>query len=155
MAKPISKTIINMMIELYNKGMPITHIADELRVDKVTVHKYLNETGTKEVDPELSKKAGNRLTDTEKVQIINMYKAGMEIEHIMETVGCSAPTLYTYLRREGLTRKIGDKVSAEAVRLVVNQKMPVKQVAERTGLSVPTVYRRVRDYKNGKLDINV
>lgn len=153
MARAISQTLVKMMVELYEGGMPIIHIADELRLDKVTVHKYLELAGAKEVDPEYSKKSGSRLSDTQKKQIVNLYKRGMTIDHIVEQVGCSAPTLYTYIRKEGLTRQISDDTAITAVRMRIHDNKPVSDIARVTGLSVATIYRRIRDYKAGKLNI--
>lgn len=147
MARALSETLINMIVKLYEEGMPITHIAEELRLDKVTVHKYLKKTGVKGVDPEYSQKSASRLTDTQKIKIINLYKSGVSVGDIMEQVGCSAPTLYTYLHKEGLSRKLNEEQVERAVYLYTKQKRKVADIAEETGLSTATIYRKIKEYK--------
>lgn len=147
MAKPIPKSIVDMMITLYNKGVPIVDIAEQLNVNKSTVHKYLNKTGTKEVEYFDSVQAGMRLTANQKEQILQLYKDGVKVQEIADQVETSVDAIYRHIRKEGLKRGVPDEVVKEALYLYTIQKLTVAEVLERTGMSQPTFYRKLKKYK--------
>lgn len=147
MARKISKNIVDMMITLYNKGVPIVDIAEQLDVNKSTVHKYLNKTGTKKVEYFDSIQAGMRLTDKQKQQIVDLYKQGIKVQEIAEQVQTSIDAIYRHINKIGLKRGVPDEVVKEALYLYTIQKLSVAEVLERTGMSQPTFYRKLKKYK--------
>lgn len=143
----ITKEIVNKMVSLYNQGMPIVNIADKLRVDKTTVHKYLNKVGAKTVAKEVSEQAASRLTDAQRDKLIKLYKQGMPINEMVETLGISGDAIYRQVRKEGLNRGVPKEAVDEALNLYVKQKLDVAEVLERTGLSRATFFRRLKKYR--------
>lgn len=146
MAKAITASKVVKMIELYNKGIPVVDIAYQLGLNKTTVHRYLSKTGTKHVDYNDSIQAGKRLTERQKNEIVALYKRGDKVTEIAKNSGTSVDALYRHIRKEGLKRGVPDDVVKEALYLYVIQKLSVAEVLERTGMSQPTFYRKLKKF---------
>lgn len=91
--------------------------------------------------------------------IIDMFDKGHSIYNISEELMLDRNTVYKYLLREGKVepdpevieksrRRYTDEDRAEVVRLY-NQGFPVKEISERVGMSVPSIYNHVK--KQGKI----
>ena len=91
--------------------------------------------------------SGTRLTKEQKEQIVELYKQGVKIEDIMEQVGCSRPTAYTWINKAGLNREIAEDKVQTAIDLYTNNpEMKIAEIVEKTGISKATIYRKLKKH---------
>lgn len=143
----LSQTLIDAIVSMYKKGTPVIEICKELRLDEVTVHKYLTLTGTREIPEYVSVQSAKRIDKATEDRIIELYKSGMEVKRMVAELDLSADTLYRHLRRQGLSRQKDPQVYADAIEQVVKHKRKVPEVAEEYGISPSTLYRKRKDMK--------
>lgn len=144
MARGLSETLIKMIIKMYEEDTPVSTIAEELRVDKNTIYKYLREAGVYEEDLEHARKSTRRFSYLEKEKIIEMYNAGEEVADISDELDTSPTSLYRYLNREGLSRQSSKSDIQRAVDLYNSGKHTVQEVLDHTGVSRATLYRHLK-----------
>lgn len=140
----LSETLINMIVKMYEEDVPVSHIAEELRVDKNTVYKYLRDRGVYEEDLEHARKSTRRFSYLEREEIVRLYKEGVPVEEIAEQIGTSAPSLYRHLNSEGLTRQSTQTDIQRAISLYNSGKHSVQEVLDRTGVARSTLYRHLK-----------
>jgi len=76
----------------------------------------------------------------------------VRIEHIARALGCSRQTLYRRLKAEGLTfaKVLAELRRREALKLVRDPSLPVKEIAWRLGFSDPAAFSRAFKRWTGK-----
>lgn len=124
---------------LWESEMSATEIAEVMGLNVTTIHRILVRIGAREATT-----APKRLTTEQKVDILKLYQEGMTVQDIMDTVGVSKPTVYKYVNEAGLSREIPQDAVAEAIRLYRESDLEVSVICERTGISKPTFYRRLK-----------
>lgn len=139
MAKAISEETAKAIKGLYTSGMSAREVAETLGVNVTTVYRSLDRAGI-----EREKKSAVRLTDAQKVKIIELYRDGETLESICKQVGCSKPTLYRYINKTGLTRATDEQAVSKAIELYRDTLMPVAEICRKTGITKPTFYRWLR-----------
>jgi DNA invertase Pin-like site-specific DNA recombinase len=140
MAKATEPKKVQAIRELWEAEMSPKEIAEVMGLNVSTIHRILVKIGAREPD----KASGKRLTPEQKVDILKLYQEGMTVDDICETVGCSKPTLYRYIRMAGLSREIPEDAVTKAIRLYRETDLPVPAICEQTGISKATFYRRLR-----------
>lgn len=147
MPRKVSKTLLSIMIDMYKKGTPVTEIGEELRIDPSTIHKYLTEEGVRQVPDYVSAQATKRMTEEQVAEMIRLYKDGVEVEKIAESLDTSLDTLYRYIRREKLSRKIPNSVYMKGIRMAETSNKSVIEIAEEIGVSQAGLYRKLAKYR--------
>lgn len=99
------------------------------------------------------------ITETMQKLIIDMFDKGHSLYHISEELMLDRNTVYKYLLREGKVEPDPEVVangrkrySQEEIQEVINMYhggVPVREISETTGMSIPSIYKHVR--KTGKL----
>jgi len=147
MAEKLSEDKIERIVEMYDSGLTIQYITDELEINRGVVYRYLKEANSMDIPPEVSARSLIRLSEEQKENIVKYYKEGMAVDDILLTVGCSKPTLYEYVSREGLSRKKDPDLVKKVYNLHGTNGVTVADIVRVTGLSTATVYRYVRERK--------
>lgn len=147
----ISETLINMIVDMYKKGVPASKIAQELKLDEVTVHKYLTATGTRQVSEYISDASGKRLSKEDINKILRMYKKGDRIAEISRAMNISPDTIYRHVNKANIPTRSGKMVSKDVkrkiVELVEKKGYTGAKAAEELDISVSTVYRTMQVYR--------
>ncbi|KOO48964.1 helix-turn-helix domain-containing protein [Viridibacillus arvi] len=141
--KPTETNKMKAIRELWDAKMTPKEIAEVMGLHVATIHRILVRIGAKEKNEQVSK----RLTAEQKEDIVKLYQEGMTIEEIMDTVGCSKPTIYSYVNKAGLSRDIPKETIDTAIDLYINQKMVVPEILKKVGISKATFYRKLKKYE--------
>ena len=101
----ISKEIENKILELFDQGINIICIKDELNIQDYKITKCLKEHGiTNFRNNSPVKRYYSKLTDLQKADIVNLYKSG-DINKILELYpGLEKQFLYTLMSRNKIKR---------------------------------------------------
>lgn len=120
-------------VAMYLDGIKIMDICKELKMDKITVLKYVRKLGY----PTRGSESGRiKSIDKEKVDtIIRLHKDGLSDEEISKKVGTSVATVHANVRelkaKNGYNHRLDDSVKEEIKQLVYN------------GLSTPKISRKL------------
>jgi len=144
MVRQISDILINMVVSMYKDDEPVSVIAEDLRLDKKTVLKYLREKGVYEEDLEHARKSTRRYSYVEKDRIIELYKEGVPVSDIAEELDTSESSLYLHINKEGLTRQSTQDDINRAVSLYQKDIYSVQEVLDKTGVARSTLYRHLK-----------
>lgn len=140
MGKATEPKKLQAIIDLYNTGMSVPEVAEVMQLHTASVHRILTREGVRETDA----KAGKRLTDETKVEILKLYKQGVTVENICSILAVSKPTVYQYVKDAGLSRDIAKEAVEEALRLYRESSITVAEICSKTGISKATFYRRLK-----------
>jgi len=133
-----------MVVSMYKDDEPVSVIAEDLRLDKKTVLKYLREKGVYEEDLEHARKSTRRYSYVEKDRIIELYKEGVPVSDIAEELDTSESSLYLHINKEGLTRQSTQDDINRAVSLYQKDIYSVQEVLDKTGVARSTLYRHLK-----------
>lgn len=140
-----------MIVKMYKEGIPAKKIGTLLEIDEATVHKYLTITGARKVSDYISTGSGKRMSLETIDKILELYREGVEVKDICNELGISSDTVSRYIKRAGLSRMTGNRVTKEdklkMVELYTKKGMNGNKIALELGKSQSTVYRTLEKYK--------
>lgn len=140
MGKATEPKKLQAIIDLYTTGMAVSEVAEIMQLHPASIHRILSREGVRETDA----KAGKRLTDETKVEILKMYKQGVTVDNICSNLAVSKPTVYQYVKDAGLSRDIAKEAVEDALRLYRDTSKTVAEICRATGISKATFYRRLK-----------
>lgn len=139
--KPISDTLKREAIELYESGMPVNDIAVKVALSKATLYKVFKQEG---VSGRLSKaeasKTSKRLSEDEKVQLVEMYADGRPVKEIAETLDISDMTVMRHVKNAGIRRNADREQVQKALEMYRTGHYTIQQILDTTGISVTPLY---------------
>lgn len=129
------------ILELYNQGLYIKEIANEVYLAETTVNRYIKEL--KEEGKIQQGKRKNVAKEKNKEKILELYNLGMKRKEIAEKLNISVGTIQKYkieLVQEGKLQIIDKKKERkEKVIELYNQGIDSKEIAKRLEVSVVTI----------------
>lgn len=139
--------------KLYNSGVKIREIAENIGVSVGTINRYIKE---------LKEEGKVRVINKEEVEkrILELYNQGVEIKEIAESLKIPVGTINIYtkkLRKEGIiqSRKIIKSIEMEETKerilKLYNQGIKIEEIAKKLDLSDSTVYRAIRKLNDERM----
>jgi DNA-binding transcriptional regulator WhiA len=104
MTKHIKKEYVDTLSELYPTQIPISEIADRMKLSKHTVEVYARKLGLSRPKPE----PWNALSEKDERLILDMYEYG-DFDELSKLVNKSKHTISEWVRKRGLKRQVNDK----------------------------------------------
>jgi DNA-binding transcriptional regulator WhiA len=104
MTKHIKKEYVDILSELYPTQIPISEIAEKMKLSSNTVEVYARKLGLSRPKPE----PWNALSEKDERLILNMYEYG-DFDELSKLVGRSKHTISEWVRKRGLRREVNDK----------------------------------------------
>lgn len=145
--KPLSNTLQEILVEMFDAGEPINTIAEELRIYRGTVHKYLVREGRVVRDPEVVEQARTRYTQEERDLAVEMYHSGVAVDEIREVTGMSAPTIYAHAKKKAPVHKTPETDINKAIEMYKRKQYSVQEILDKTGVPRTTFYDNVNKRK--------
>ena len=95
-----------LVIDLYERGVPIEEIARRACINKATIYLILRRHG---LEPQRKRRRSRSLTSEEEQQLIRDYLSGTPVKDILEKYGISTTKLYETLRKHGAPLRYGER----------------------------------------------
>lgn len=149
--KPITETMQKLIIDMFDNGNSLYHIAEELMLDRNTVYKYLLREGKVEPDLEVIANGRKRYSQEEIQKVVKMYRSGVPVREINEVTGMSIPSIYNHVRKSGKLRVTPKKNVDKALRLYKAKKHSVQDILDMTDVPRTTLYKEIKERRaNGE-----
>lgn len=152
--KPISDTLQELIVEMFDSGQSIYYIADTVNLDRNTVYKYLLREGRVEPDPEVIENSRKRYTEEERARVVRLYNEGVPVRDISEQTGMSIPSIYNHVRKNKVNlRTTPQKDLDKAVKWYVEKRYLVQDILDKTGVPRASFYRELKKRRANGEDI--
>jgi len=124
------------LLAMFDAGLNITHIAEELGMAPATVRKVLKEHG---------RDTNRKAHEVDTVDVLQMYTQGVPTADILSKHNISYNTLYSIMRKAGIeprtikTQYVANERKQRAIELYIAG-VPIWSIKMETGISQPTLH---------------
>ncbi len=135
-----------LVVELYQKGVPVEEIAEKACINRATIYSILRRHG---IQPSRKTRRSRELTPEEEKKLVEEYLSGIPVQELMEKYGLSATKLYNILSKYGVPRRAPRRSHShrritpeevEEIRKLYEQGASVYEIAKRLKRPISTVY---------------